>query len=295
MSMSRIAWWLTLAVIYPLSLLPFSILYLLSDCLFFLIFYIVRYRKKIVFENLRKSFSEKSEAEIHSIAKKFYRNFCDILVETLKLTTISKQEVQKRCVLTNKKILDDYLKEGKSVIATIGHCGNWELAGLAISLAAQHRCITFYRPLKNIYFDRFAKALRAKFGMLLLPHTQARQMLKEHGKQPNLYIFITDQTPSNPLTSHWTSFLNQDTPVFRGTEKFARLTKLPVVYGDIQRVKRGYYSIEASLLVDNPSMPEEGEITELHTRKLESAIKRHPDNWLWTHKRWKRKRPSALI
>lgn len=290
MSMSRIAWWLTRAIIYPLSLLPFSVLYLFSDLLFVVVYYLVRYRRKVVLSNLRNSFPKKKEDELNAIAKKFYKNFCDILVENIKLPTISKQEVEKRCVVKNKKLLDDFYSEGKSVIATIGHCGNWEVAGLGISLAVRHLPIVFYRPLKNIYFDRFARSMRARFGMMLLPHTQARQMLKEHGKQPNLYIFITDQTPSNTKTSHWTTFLNQDTPVFKGTEKFGHMTGLPIVYGDIQRVKRGYYTIDVSLLVENPALSKEGEITDIHTKALENAINLHPDNWLWSHRRWKRKR-----
>lgn len=290
MSMSRVAWWLTSAIIYPLSLLPFGVLYFFSDLWFFFGYHILRYRRNVVFTNLRNSFPEKSSEEIEAIAKQFYRNFCDILVENVKLPTISKEEVAKRCIIKNKRILDEYYAEGKSVIATIGHCGNWEIAGLATSLAVPHRSIAFYRPLKNIYFDRFARDMRARFGMMLLSHTQVRQMVKEHGKQPNLYIFITDQTPSNTKTAHWTTFLNQDTPVFTGTEKFAHLTGLPIVYGDIQRIKRGYYSIEVKLLLENPIGTKEDEITDLHTKALEDAIVKQPDNWLWSHKRWKRKR-----
>lgn len=288
--MSRIVWWLTRAITYPFSLLPFGILYLFSDMLFLLAYFIVRYRRKIVRTNLSNSFPAKSENELRDIEKRFYRNFCDILVENLKLPSLSKAQVEKRCMVRNSELLDSFFKEGKSVIATIGHCGNWEMAGLGISLAVKHRPIVFYRPLKNSYFDRYMKKLRSRFGMYLLPHTHARQMLKEQGRQPNLFIFITDQTPSNTHTAHWTTFLNQDTPVFKGTEKFARITGLPVVYGDIQRVKRGYYTIDVSLLIENPAETKEGGITEIHTKTLENAIAGSPDNWLWSHRRWKRKR-----
>ena len=133
--------------------------------------------------------------------------------------------------------------------------------------------------------------MRARFGMELLPHTQARQMLKQEGKRPNMYIFITDQTPSNVYTSYWATFLNQDTTIYKGTEKFAMITGLPVVYCDVQRVKRGYYAVEFKMLTENPKQTITNEITELHTRALESAIISNPDNWLWTHRRWKRKRP----
>lgn len=290
MSMSRIAWWLTRAITFPLSLLPLSVLYFFSALLYVLVFYIVRYRRNVVATNLRNAFPQKSETELRQIARNFYKNFCDILVENIKIPVLSKKEVESRCVVRNNELLDRFYKEGKSVVATIGHCGNWEMAGLGISLAVKHQPIVFYRPLKNIYFDRFARNMRARFGMKLLPHTQARQMLKAHGKQPNLFIFITDQTPSNTTTAHWTTFLHQDTPVFKGAEKFARLTGLPLVYGDIQRVKRGYYTIDVSLLIENPAGTQEGEITDIHTKTLEDAIHRHPDNWLWSHRRWKRRR-----
>ncbi|HXH18887.1 MAG TPA: lysophospholipid acyltransferase family protein [Chitinophagales bacterium] len=291
---SGIGFYAVMAFVYPLSLLPLSMLYFLSDIFCFFVFYVANYRKKIVLANLRNSFPEKTEAEIRKIAKRFYRNLCDLIVENIKLVNISPQEAKKRCVLKNRELLDDYFRQGKSVIAAIGHCGNWELAGLAASLAVKHHCIAFYRTLKNPFFDSFAKKMRAKFGMELLPHTQARKMLRQESFQPNLYIFITDQTPSNEFTSYWLTFLNQDTPVYKGTEKVAKLTGLPVVFGDIQRLKRGYYSIDVSLLTDNPALTREGEITELHTQALEQAIIRHPDNWLWTHRRWKRKKPEKV-
>ncbi len=289
----RLAFYCTMALVYPLSLLPFSLLYVISDVFFFLVYHVPGFRKKIVLTNLRNSFPEKSEAEIRAIAKRFYRNLCDIVIENIKMVSISKEEVSKRCVIKHREILDDYFRQGKSVVATIGHCGNWELAGLATSLAVRHHSIAFYRTLKNSYFDHFARKLRSKFGMTLLPHTQVRQMLKEHGKQPQLYIFITDQTPSNTITSYWTTFLKQDTPIYKGAEKMAKMTGLPVVYGDIQRLRRGYYSIDVSLLTDDSVSSKEGGITELHTRVLEKSIILQPDNWLWSHRRWKRKRPET--
>jgi len=291
--MSAIAFYAVMAIVYPLSLLPLSVLYLFADIIYYIIYYVFRYRRQVVGTNLRKSFPGKSEEEIQSIAGKFYRNLCDILVENIRMVSISKAEVAKRCKIKNIELLENYYRQRQSVIATIGHCGNWELAGLATSLAVKHHSIAFYRTLRNSYFDRFVVRMRAKFGMELLPHRQVRQMLnQESSSQPNMYIFITDQTPLNAQTSHWLTFLNQDTPVYKGTEKMAKRTGHPVVFGDIQRIRRGYYCIEVSLLTDNPARMKEGEITELHTRALEKAIIKNPDNWLWTHRRWKREKPG---
>jgi len=287
----RVAFFAMMAIVYPLSLVPSPLLYLLSDFVYGVLYYVIRYRRKIVYSNLRNSFPNKSNNDINSIAKKFYSNLCDIIVENIKLVSISKEEISKRCKFNNLELLDGLFKNEKSLIATLGHCGNWELAGLAASLAVKHHTITFYRPLKNIYFNKYAKKMRAKFGMELLPHNKARQMLRQDSNKSNMYIFITDQTPSNVFTSHWTTFLNQETPIFKGTEKFARITGHPVVYCDVQRTKRGYYSIEFNMLTENPVHEQPGKVTELHTRALENAIINNPDNWLWTHRRWKRKRP----
>lgn len=289
--MKRLSFLAAMSIVYPLSLLPLSILFVLSGLAYYIVYYAIRYRRKVVFANLQNSFPDRTDAEITSIAKKFYRNLCDIAVENIKLVSISKEEAERRCRIKNPEVLDSLFKQGRSVIATIGHCGNWELAGLATSLMAKHHSVTFYKRLKNIYFDRFAIKMRARFGMDLVPHTRARQMLKHEGDRPNMYIFITDQTPSNDFTSYWTVFLNQDTAIYKGAEKFAKLTGHPVVYGDIQRVKRGYYTIDVKMLAENSIRTKEGEITELHTRALEEAVLRHPDNWLWTHRRWKRKNP----
>ena len=219
-----------LVILYPLSLLPFPILYLLSDLLFLLIYYVVRYRRKVVLTNLSLSFPQKSKQEIEEIARKFYRNLGDIIVENVKLLTITKQTVLERCAFINPEVVNSLAAEGKSIIATIGHCGNWELAGLSTSLSLNLHTMVFYRPFKNQYFDKFIRKSRGKFGMELVADNKVRQILKQEGKQPNLYIFITDQTPSNISTCHWTTFLNQHTPVFKGTEKMAKLTNIPVVF-----------------------------------------------------------------
>ena len=266
---------------------------MLSDVAFVFVFHIFKYRKKVVSQNLRKSFPDKTEKEIQEIAKKFYGNFCDIIIESVKFLTISKAAVVDRCRFENPELLDDLCDHGESAIMTLGHCGNWEMAGLSASIQLKHRSVVFYRPLKNPYFDQLIKNLRGRFGMELIPDAQVRQMLRQPRTHPNLYIFITDQTPHQASTSYWTTFLNQDTPVFKGTDKFAKMLKVPVFFAEMKRVKRGYYSIKFIEVTSDPAAAQPDEITEKHTRALESAIIAQPDNWLWSHRRWKRKRPGS--
>ncbi len=292
--MSRITSRVLIATVDLLSLFSLTLLYRISDMLYYLLYYVIRYRRKVVESNLKKSFPEKSENDLKNIEKQFYRNLCDIIVENIKLHRLSEAEIVQCCVFKNMEILYDYFEQGKSVIAAIGHCGNWELAGLGTSIQMRHRCFSFYKPLKNQSLDLWQRKLRAKFGMELIPITHARKMLKEACTQPNLYIFITDQTPSNAKNSHWMQFLNQDTPVFKGAEKVARMLNAPVVFADIQRTKRGHYTITVELLHENPASTAEGELTTLHTRALEKSIRAQPDNWLWSHRRWKKVKPAEI-
>ena len=293
MTMRRIFYWIALAILYPLSLFPFKALYAISDVAFVLVYYVFQYRRKTVSQNLRKSFPGIPANEIHTIAKKFYRNFCDLLVENVKFLTISKPEVINRCTFENPDLLNKLYEEGRSAIMTLGHCGNWELAGLSASIQLKHRYVVFYRTIKNPHFNQLIKNMRGRFGMELIPDSQVRQMMKQPQREPNLYIFITDQTPHQASTSYWTTFLNQDTPVFKGTEKFAKMLKLPVFFAEMKRTQRGYYSIRFITITNDPSATAPDEITETHTQALEAAIASQPDNWLWTHRRWKKNRPVS--
>jgi KDO2-lipid IV(A) lauroyltransferase len=292
--MKRLAFVFTLLIVYPLSLLPFFLLYRLSDLLFVVIYYIVHYRRKVVNTNLAKAFPEKTEEERRLIAHKFYRNFCDLIVEGIKITTISPEELQKRLKVTGTEGISKLYEQGRSAMTTLGHCGNWEMAGLAASYEVKHHSIAIYRPLNNKYFDSFIKRTRARFGMELVAHNRSRQILSLLDKQTILYHFITDQTPQNAKGAYWTIFLNQDTPIYMGAEKVAKMTNMPVFYCKILRVKRGYYSLEVQEVVMDPSICAPNEITEIHTRLLEENIREQPDNWLWSHRRWKRRKPEKL-
>lgn len=205
--MKRLAFVVTLIVVYPLSLLPFFLLYRLSDFLFLVVYYLIGYRRKVVTLNLARAFPEKTEQERIAIARKFYRNFCDIVVEGIKLNTISPEELQKRLKVTNTEAINKLFEEGRSAMTTLGHCGNWEMAGLAASYEVKHHSIAIYRPLKNKYFDNFIKKTRARFGMELVAHNRSRQILSQLNKDRNLYHFITDQTPISAANAYWTTFM----------------------------------------------------------------------------------------
>jgi KDO2-lipid IV(A) lauroyltransferase len=293
--MGTLGYFVALPFIYGISLLPFPLLYLLSDGIYFLIFRVLGYRKEVVMNNLRNSFPEKDEAELKAIASKFYRWFCDLTLETLKTLTISPEEVRKRVEFRGMDILQQYAREKRSVILVLGHYGNWELAGARYS---QERDIpqlyVIYHPLANARFDRLMHHMRTRHGTKLYTMRETSKAMIRDKHLLTATAFIADQTPS-PERAYWMTFLNQDTPVFQGTEGLARKLDKPVIYISITRPERGYYCMSMETLVADPTRTRDGEITEIHTRRLERDIRKYPELWLWTHRRWKHKRPTTVI
>ncbi|MEX1132625.1 MAG: lysophospholipid acyltransferase family protein [Flavobacteriales bacterium] len=292
--MGTLGYFIALPFIYGVSLLPFPLLYLVSDFFYLVIYRILGYRKQVVLTNLRNSFPEKNEAEIRSIASKFYAWFCDLTLETLKTLTISPAEARKRVEFAGIDILRNYAKENRSIILVLGHYGNWELAGARYS---QERDIpqlyVIYHPLANAHFDKLMHHMRVRHGTKLYKMREASKDMFRDKNKLTATAFIADQTPS-PERAYWMTFLGQETPVFLGTESLARKLGMPVVYICISRPKRGYYRMEMETLVADPMAVREGEITEIHTRRLEADIRKTPELWLWTHRRWKHRRPSSV-
>lgn len=293
--MSALGFYLCLPLLYLISLLPFSVLYLVSDLFFFLLYYVIGYRKKVVYANLKNSFPEKDHQELKQIERRFYRYLCDLFLETLKILTISPRSLKKHCYLSKETLamFDQFNDEKKSCIAVMGHFGNWEWAAVAFPLVAKQQLRGIYHPLSNVHFDKLMYKMRNRFGTKWYTMKDTpREMLKNRD-EVNVTTFIADQTPP-PESAYWTTFLNQDTPVFWGTEKLARKMNYPVVYISVNRMKRGSYEIRAEMLVKEPKLTAEGEISELHTKRLEKDIIRQPETWLWSHRRWKHKRPSTV-
>lgn len=289
--MQTIMYYLFVPFFYLISLLPFPVLYLLSDGVYFILYKVLGYRKEVVLNNLRNSFPEKTEDEINDIAKKFYKYLCDLFLETFKTLTISRGKMLQRCSMSEQaqKLFDRLAEEDKSIILVMGHYGNWEWAGNTFSMLCKHQLYVIYHPLQSKFFDKLMYDMRSRFGTKLIPMKETfRQMLSTR-RELNATAFIADQTPQ-PDNAYWTTFLNQETPVFWGTEIIAKKINYPVVYATVKRVKRGYYQIVAEELVSDPKNTKEGEISELHTKRLEKDIIEDPVEWLWSHRRWKHKR-----
>lgn len=280
-------------VIIPISLLPFPLLYALSDGLNVLFYYMLGYRKKVVLQNIRNSFPDKTEKEHIEICKKFYRHFCDLVVESLKTFTISEKEVLKRVICTNPEVIDKYFDQKRSVIIAGGHYNNWEIFAVAVDALIKHKTVGIYKPLSNKYFDEKMRATRGKYGLEMISTKEVKTFFDTHINVLTATIFGTDQSPSNPNNAYWMKFLNQDTGVLFGAEKFAKEYNYPVVYGRLNKLKRGHYSLDFTDVTDTPKDTAHGVITEKITNLLEKDIQAIPQYWLWTHRRWKHKRPEG--
>jgi len=291
--LAAITYYLTLPFIYLLSLLPFPILYLVSDGLYGILYYVIGYRKEVVLQNLKNSFPDKSEAEIKKIRKAFYHYLCDLTLETVKTLTISRAAMLKHCTIEPEtlKLFNHLAEENKSFILVMGHWGNWEWAGNSFSLLCKHQLYVIYHPLSNKYFDGLTYCMRTRFGTKLIAMKDTYRKMSARKNELSVTAFIADQTPS-PEGAFWTTFLNQDTPVFKGTEKIAQRMNYPVFYGRVKKLKRGYYEISGEILFDNPAKTGPDIISASHTKALESDIITQPEIWLWSHRRWKHRKPK---
>ncbi|WDF53497.1 lysophospholipid acyltransferase family protein [Mucilaginibacter sp. KACC 22063] len=273
--------------LYLLSLLPFWFLYLIADFLYLIIYHITGYRKAVVRENLSNSFPEKSAAQRIKIEKQYFHYLADLIVEGVKLITISQQQVQRRMHLVNPELIEQYFADGKSIVGAVGHYGNWELGALSLSLLTSNRRIIIYKPLSNPEAEVFFKKIRGRFGSTLVPMKSTLRKMVEYKNELSFSVFVSDQTPVREEAHYFTQFLNQPTAVFLGIEKIAKLTGSVVIFCDIRRVKRGYYQCTFVPLINEPKQAEGHTITEAHVKYLEHVIKAEPPYWLWSHRRWK--------
>jgi KDO2-lipid IV(A) lauroyltransferase len=270
----------------------------ISDVFYLLVYYLIGYRKKVVRENLLKSFPEKTSKERSKIEKQFYLHFCDVFFETIKLLTISQTEFRRRCRMDehSKNLFKAFFEKNQSIIGVMGHCGNWEWGAISHQAYFERMITGVYHPLHNQSMDTFMKNLRGRWGGDIVAISQLYKRLLTL-RQQNISTtigLIADQTPP-PESAYWTTFLNQDTPIFNGTEKLAKKFDYPVVYLDIKKVKRGYYTLSAKTLVEHPKELADGAISEIHTRELERNIRLQPFIWLWTHRRWKHKKSDWVV
>lgn len=283
-------------LLYLLSLLPMRLLYLLSDCLFFPLFHIVKYRRKVVEKQLDECFPEKSMQERRAIERQFYHFFCDYLVEVIKLFSISKKEMMRRMKFVGIEQVREELKDKKFCFLYLGHYCNWEyIASLSYWLPEIH-CGQIYHRIYNQAFDELFLKLRGQFGgeSILMKDTLRRILTLRNQEKKVMIGFIADQLPKWENMHHWTTFLNHDTSFFIGAERIAKQVDAALYYVDVERVKRGYYQVRFRLMTLHPKEFPDYELTDQYARLLKESICRQPAYWLWTHKRWKRTKEEWL-
>lgn len=278
-----------------LSLLPLSVLYILADGAYLLLYFVFGYRRKVVRENLLNALPDKTLEEILVIEKRFYRYLASLVFEIIKMSNISKKEIERRFVFKNKEQVQEYLDRGESVLICSAHYGNWEWGtlGIGLNFSADHYPI--YKPLTNPVFDTWFKKVRSKFGNKLIAMRQTMRALQASKNKPSIFSFGNDQAPSKDESHYWTSFMHQPSSVQLGIEKIAKRTNQPIFYFKINVLKRGFYEVNCVPLCLNPARTTEFEITEMHTRFLEEIIRAKPEYWLWSHKRWKYKPKHQLL
>ena len=279
--------------LFLLSLLPLQILYFFARLAYYLLYYVIGYRKKVVRKNLLAAFPKKSLGEIIRIEKDFYSYLADLMFEIIKMTTISKEEVLKRFKFTNVEILREHLENNKSVLGCGGHFGNWELGGLSLGLELEAKTLMIYKPLSNKIFEKWLNNNRKKFGNILVAMKQTLRTVVAYKNESTLLNFVSDQAPSRSESKYFIPFLNQPTAVMLGIEKIARQTNRPVFFFKVRKIKQGYYEGDILPVCLDPQKTEDFEITKKHFALLEDCINENPAYWLWSHNRWKMKPENA--
>ncbi|HAJ99503.1 MAG TPA: hypothetical protein DCM62_05725 [Bacteroidales bacterium] len=286
---------LLIVVIAILSLLPFRVLYLISDFIGFLLCDIIKYRKKVVLSNLNKAFPHNTLETNLEIARKFYKHLSDIIFETIALITASRKTIKRRIILTpeSKELLGMYHAQGRSAIMALGHFGNWEWMGPAINLVNDGQLIAAYRRQRLKLLDYFLRKIRMRFYKVLVPseHLIRKMVSMKTAKQPAVFALLADQWPPTG-SAHWVHFLGQDTPFFTGPEKLGKKLDYAVLFCSIRKMQRGRYSMSVFELALNPRSEPEMAITNSYASMLEQEILQRPEFWLWSHRRWKWQRPT---
>ena len=281
-------------LLLPISKLPYPILYLFSNFVFFMIYRVVGYRKKVVLKNIKQSFPNKTDREHKKIMTDFYRHFCDLILESVKGFSLKKEEALKRFVLTNPEVADEFYAKGQDVIFVGGHYNNWEILAISLGLQMKHIPMGIYKRLTDQFLDGKMKTSREKYRLKMCPTSDVKELMDANLGEPKGTIFAIDQSPSNPNKSYWMNFLDQETAVLFGAEKYATEKNLAVIFCKIGKTKRGHYTGTFKLLCDNPTEQPYGAITQMGTKELEKDILEAPQYWLWSHKRWKHKRPEGV-
>ncbi len=287
-----LVYYLVAPILLFFSYLPSSVLYGMAEVIAWVLEHVVHYRKKVIWQNLRNSFPEKTDAELQKIYSQSYRHLAYRIVETIKCFTITADEVQKRVYIENPEMISECYEAGRHMVLLVGHIASWEYGGYKASLFYPYKTSAVVSLVSNPYFNRMIQKSRGKFGMHLITNNESKKIYTTGLDELTMTILISDQSPSNMKTAYWTNFLNQDTAFFTGGERYARQNNCVVIYPKIVQTKPGWYTTELIKIADHPNDLPENAVTEKYVQVLEQHIRQHPADWLWSHKRWKRKREA---
>ena len=275
---------------YLLSITPFWLLYLRSDVYFLLIYHVARYRRKVVRQNLLRSFPEQDLNEIKAIEQRFYHNFCDQVVEMFKLFHMSVDEAERRIQVTNPEVVTELYAKRKSLFFAFPHSGNWEWFGKRMQTLSGHHPMAIYKKVKNPDFDRFILDLRTSLPVEMIESDAALRTLARRNDTLDAVLILADQTSYGLESDYWNTFLHQETCWFTGLERMSKFLDYAIVFVSMKRQGRGRYELTFDMITDNPKATGKGEIMEQYSQRIERFIQAQPDNWLWSHRRWKHRR-----
>jgi Kdo2-lipid IVA lauroyltransferase/acyltransferase len=274
-------------VLVPLSSLPYIFIKCISSGFYYLLYYVFSYRKKIVLQNLRNAFPEKSEKQLRALCRMFYKHLCDTVFEGLMCFTITRENLMNHIRCSNPEVINAYFEKGQSVIIAIGHYGSWEFFLTGMNALIKHQVVIIYTPLTNPFMEKKMMRARESFGTRMISKSEVKSFFEEKPSQPTATLFAIDQWPAKAKKPYWMRFLNQETAVAFGTEKYAKDSDQAVLYATIRREKRGRYELSFTPVCDEPKNTAYGFITESITGLLEKDIQKEPAYWLWSHRRWK--------
>ena len=282
---------LAIGILWLLSLLPLWAHYLISDMMYLVLYRLIKYRQKVVRKNLESAFPEKSTDDIRQIERDFYHWFCDYIVETFKMMTISEKEMRRRMVFKGTETIDRLVAEGVSCGVMLGHYCNWEwISTLPLAVSDKGICAELYHPIENPDFNRLFLYIRQRFRSVCIPMEETLRHIVKYQREgrPMVIGYIADQKPNWRNIHYWVDFLNHYTPVFTGSERLIKRTRQAFFYGDVRRIKRGYYECEFKLIERHSEQIPDYDLTQRYMQELERSIRRDPAYWLWSHDRWSR-------
>jgi len=287
-------YYLVYGLLFLVSLLPMRVLYGLADIIYVFVYYVFGYRKEVVMSNLGIVFPEKPIKDRVIIAKKFYQNFIDAFIESLKMITASDSFLKKRFT-ANWSTIEELYETGRSCQIHLGHTFNWEWGNYVLSLNTGYKVLVVYMPIRNVIFEKLFYKLRTRSGSAMLPATNMARAIVPYRNVQYLLGLVADQTPGNSENAYWLNFFGRPTPFVNGPEKGARAGNFPVVYAYIEKRKRGHYHAVVEVATEEPNSLPEGELTRQYVKYLEGVIRKNPDMWLWTHRRWKKEWKEEFI